>query len=198
MSLPERIVRFPGGRILWDRGGRNVGREVRYIYVEWEGQYDRLLIDITLYDDDFVERKVVPRLPDYLRRVPPVVVPRDPGRDVYHDLLTISRGGFVHADSLRPPLAMLAVDYTKWWRRVYYARLATNPWEGLWGVRPERHSLDLAELRVADDLAVYVPRDVLALWLEARAKCEELLQQLLAIAEQPAAAGSELEVELER
>jgi len=56
--MTERIVRMRGARILWDRGGRNVGRYKRYIYVEWEDPrdpYNRLLIDITHYVDDFVE-----------------------------------------------------------------------------------------------------------------------------------------------
>jgi hypothetical protein len=109
-------------KVFWDRAGRDsaVGREPRYVYVEWEDRNPRLLVDIRWYCDDFVERVVVPNLAEYLRRFPPVTVFKWLGGDRGEcEFLRFDASLSPFAIAVKPPYDL--IDYTAYWRRLQYA-----------------------------------------------------------------------------
>jgi len=169
-------------RICWDRGGRNVGRFQRFIYVEWEDPsdpYNRLLIDITYYADDFIEDVVLPALAEYLRRVPPLHVRRlntsnaSAGECEY---LVVDVGARPFVIATRRPYDL--IDYTLFWRRVRRARL---------GSRYRNFFLDAPEVAVEVDAveintsnaSLLVPRSVYERWLAMKVKFESMMQRII-------------------
>jgi hypothetical protein len=181
-------------RIFWDRAGRdsNVGREPRYIYVEWEDPdpYARLLVDITYYVDDFVENVVVPNLFEYLRRVPPLYVRLLGG---------VGECEFLIVDFSARPFFIITrtpydfIDYTRYWRRVRYAKL---------GSYFRNFILQVPEVASAVEINVggasfLVPREIFERWLAVRAKLESVIQQLEELEVREQRAPKELHVEFE-
>jgi len=153
-------------RIYWDRGGRSPGREARYIYVEWEGG-GRLLIDIRAYADDYIERRVIPRLPEYLRTVPPLL-PLEL-RSCEGEFLTFDTTRGAACVEVKYPYSL--VDCTPYWRATPTARLQSTLY-GCWYL-----------LSPLDDPAavgcVAVPRAVAERWQLLKRALDELLPSIL-------------------
>jgi hypothetical protein len=192
-----------GVKVFWDRAGRdsNVGREPRYIYVERDDPqrpYDRLLIDITYYVDEFVESVVLPNLFEYLRRAPPFFVSWLFRGEYFRD-----ENEFFAFNKLARPFAITVkypyslIDYTRYWRQITLAKL-----QGFSGcffieaVAPRPAAVEKFYLRGIAELLL--PREIYERWLAMKAKLDSLLQQLEPELEEGAAqAPKELHVEFE-
>jgi len=173
----------------------------RTIRVEWEGgAVTRIAVPPHLGEDGV--RDIVKELPGAMRRTPPVAVER------YDELRVAARCEYFSIDLperfVRPAPLYALLDYTPYWKRVRAARAKLNyrhdrrseePW---WFLVPVSIDPPLVRLQVTEDTVALIPEELWRAWQRLKSRYEELLKQLLAIAEQPAAAGSELEVELER
>jgi len=190
-------------RIFWDRAGRdsNVGREQRFIYVEWEDPrdpYNRLLIDITWYADDFIERVVLPSLFEYLRRAPPFFVSWLSRGEYFRD-----ENEFFAFNKLARPFAITVkypyslIDYTRYWRQITLAKLqGFSDCFFIEAVAPRPAAVEKFYLRGIAELLL--PREIYERWLAMKAKLDTLLQQLeLEELEGLAQASGELHVEFE-
>jgi hypothetical protein len=188
-------------KIYWDKAGsdNNVGREKRYIYIEWgDDPRARLLIDITWYYDDFIEKTVVPSLPEYFKRVPPVYV-RWLGGDRYMrgecEFLSLDKLAKPFAIILKPPFDY--IDYSGYWRGVTFAKLRSYSSNFfLEVVEPQEDTVDIAVGNVA---VLGVPRNIYEKWLAMKGRFESLMQQLLQLLEEERerAHPRELHVEFE-
>jgi hypothetical protein len=165
-------------RIYWDRGGRNVGRFQRFIYVEWEDPsdpYNRLLVDITYYADDFIEDVVLPALAEYLRRVPPLHVRRLGGAGEC-EFLVVDASARPFVIATKWPYSL--IDYTLYWKRVRRARLVSryrNFFLDAPGVAAE---VDAVEID-AGSASLLVPRSVYERWLAMKGKLESMMQRIV-------------------
>ena len=191
-------------KVFWGRGGRNVGREVRYIYVEWGegGAVTRIAIPPTLGEDTV--REILGELLEALRRTPPVVVER---RNVCRVLAECEYFVAYFPERFVKPLRVYAqIDYTPFWRRVREAKVVVDdlwepgsgePW---WFPVPVSIDPPLVRFQAAEGVEALVPEELWHAWQRLKSRYEELLKELLALAEQTAAAGSDsegLEVEFE-
>ena len=189
-------------RVFWDRAGRdsNVGREQRFIYVEWEDPkdpYNRLLIDITWYADDFIERVVLPSLFEYLRRVPPFFVSWLFRGEYFRD-----ENEFFAFNKLARPFAITVkypyslIDYTRYWRQITLAKLQgfSSGCFIIEAIAPRPAAVEKFYLRGIAELLL--PREIYERWLALARACDSLLQQLEEL-EGLAQASGELHVEFE-
>ena len=187
-------------KVFWDRAGRdsNVGREPRYIYVEWDDPqrpYDRLLIDIANYVDEFIENVVVPNIAEYLRRVPPLYIKRlrDAGECEFLVVDFSARPFFVMT---RAPYNL--VDYTRFWRRVGRAKLESHFRNFALHVPEVATKPDAVEINVRG-ASFLVPREIFEKWSAMKVEFEGLMRQLeeLEARERQRTAARELHVEFE-
>jgi hypothetical protein len=188
-------------KVFWDRAGRdsNVGREPRYIYIEWgDDPRARLLIDITWYYDDFIEKTVAPNLAEYFKRIPPVTV-KWLGGDRYVkgecEFLVLDKSAKPFAIILKPPFDV--IDHANFWRSITFARLHSYYRNFfLEVVEPQEDTVDIAVGNVA---VLGVPRNIYEKWLVMKGRFESLMQQLLQLLEEERerAHPRELHVEFE-
>jgi len=186
-------------RIFWDRAGRdsNVGREQRFIYVEWEDPrdpYNRLLIDITWYADDFIERVVLPSLPEYFRRVPPLYVDRLGSGSVECEFLVVDVAARPLIVSTRAPYDL--IDYTQYWRRVGRAKLVSHFRNFLLHVPEVATRTDAVEINIGNT-TLLVPGEIYKRWSAMKVKFESLMRQLEELEGREQQAPKELHVEFE-
>lgn len=185
-------------KIFWDRGGRNVGRFQRFIYVEWEDPedpYNRLLIDITHFADDYIERDVLPHLPEYFRRVPPLRL-RHLSSYYFRD-----ENEFLEFNKIAKPFPVVLkapyslIDYTPFWKRVRGAALRAP----FLLIETEELGDAAVEVTVGAVARVEVPRAVYEAWLTAKRILEETLRRIEEIErkQRAAAASGELVVKFD-
>ncbi|MCI4408396.1 MAG: hypothetical protein JHC26_04845 [Thermofilum sp.] len=171
-------------KIYWDKAGNNnnVGRETRYIYVEWEdprAPNPRLLIDITWNVDDFVENYVIPSLSLTLEMSPPVYV-----RFLSHTyvrgenefLIFDARGVY---QVLVPREPYRNINYKRFWKRFTHAKLHTfGKGYFIEALYPELSEADAVEIDVGNVATFLVPKEIYDIWLKMRDIVQSFIQRM--------------------
>jgi len=195
-------------KIYWDRAGNdnNVGRDERYIYVEWEdlrSPNPRLLIDITWITDSFIEKYVLPSLEMVLETSPPVYVKflsqtyiRGESEFLVLDKRAVYR-------VLTPWDPYIRINYKRFWKQYTYAKMHTfGQGYFLEALYPEIRETDAVEIDLGKVATLLVPRKIYDIWVKMRDTMQGNIQRMLEELEKTTAViqqqqSSELEVEFE-
>jgi len=171
-------------KIYWDKAGNNnnVGRETRYIYVDWEdprAPNRRLLIDITWYVDDFVENYVIPSLSLTLEMSPPVHV-----RFLSHTYIR-GENEFLIFDArgvyqvLVPREPYRNINYSRYWKRFTHAKLrGFGKGYFIEALYPEISEADAVEIDVGNVATFLVPKEIYDIWLKMKDIVQGFIQHI--------------------
>ncbi|MEM3549310.1 MAG: hypothetical protein QXJ23_09950 [Thermofilum sp.] len=171
-------------KIYWDRAGinNNVGRENRYIYVDWEdprAPNPRLLIDITWYVDDFVENYVIPSLSLTLEMSPPVYVKFLSHRYIRgeNEFLIFDARGVHQVLVLREPYRN--INYSRYWKRFTYAMLhGFGKGYFIEALYPEISETNAVEIDVGNVATFLVPIEIYDIWVKMKEIVQSFIQRM--------------------